>query len=171
MTDGDSPTPAQVRSGLRERLASRSPLEILGFLGPVIAMFWAGIALAGNVIAAGSKFTTDVERTDLLEVGMVQFAWTGYVEWGIAVIWLLAMWPRRRARIVLLLAAPVVLFLVQKLGVHPFLNERTLATIAGEELDDSPLHVTYAALEGVKIAALVAIGLVGAIVHRSTDST
>src|SRR5690554_929982 len=113
MTDDGSPTPAQVRTGLRERIAGRGPLEVLGFLGPAIAMFWAGIALAGNVIAASSKFTTDLERTDLLEVGMVQFAWTGYVEWVLAVLWLLAMWPRRRSRIVLLLAVPVGLFLIQ----------------------------------------------------------
>ena len=139
-------------------------------MGPAIAMFWAGIALAGNVIAAGSKFTTDVERTDLLEVGMVQFAWTGYVEWGLAALWLLAMWPRRRSRVVVMLAVPVVLFLIQKLGVYPLLNDRTLATIAGEDLDESPLHVVYAALEGVKIAALVVIGLVGAIVHRPAAS-
>lgn len=171
MADDNSPSPAQVRAGLRARLAGRSPLEVLGFLGPVIAMFWAGIALAGNVIAAGSKFTTDVERTDLLEVGMVQFAWTGYVEWGLAAIWLLALWPRRRARIGLLLAVPLVVFLIQKLGVHPLLNDRTLATIAGEDLDDSPLHVIYAALEGVKIAALVVIGLVGSIVHRPAASS
>lgn len=171
MSSAGAPTPREVRARFRERVGGRRPLEILGFLGPVIAMFWAGIALAGNVIAAGSKFTTGLPRADLLQVGVVQFAWTGYVEWVLVAVWLLAMWPRRRSRIALFFAMPVVLFLIQKLGIHPFLHERTLATIAGEDVGDSPLHIIYGALEGVKIACLVAIGLVGALVHGPRPRT
>lgn len=136
-------------------------------LGPAIAMLWAGIALAGNVIAAGSKFTTDVPREELLQVGVVQFAWTGYVEWALAAVWVVGLWNARRSRVLWLLVLPVVVLAVQKLGIQPGLSERTQATIAGETPDDSPLHVIYAALEGVKIAVLVAIGVVGSILHAA----
>ena len=166
MSDANGPSGPQIRMSLRQRLGGRNPLEVIGFLGPGIAMLWAGVALAGNVIAAGSKFTTGLPRPELLEVGIVQFAWTGYVEWVLAAVWLLGMWPRRRSRIVVIFAVPVALLLIQKLGVHPPLNERTLATIAGEDPGDSPLHIIYGALEGIKIAVLVTIGLVGTLVHR-----
>ena len=153
------------RLHLRERLRGRSVPGVIGLLGPAFAMLWAGIAIAGNVIAAGSKFTTDVPGEDLLEVGVAQFTWTGYAEWAIAAIWVVGLWNARRSRVLWILAAPVVLLAVQKLGVYPPLHERTLATIAGEGTGDSPLHVVYAALEGVKIAVLVAIGVVGSILH------
>ncbi|WP_084105997.1 hypothetical protein [Demequina sp. NBRC 110056] len=136
-------------------------------LGPALAMLWAGIAIAGNVIAAGSKFTTDVPREDLLAVGVEQFTWAGYAEWALAAVWCVGLWNARRSRVLWVLAAPVVLLAVQKLGVYPPLNARTMATIAGESTGDSPLHAIYAALEGVKIALLVAIGVVGSILHSA----
>ncbi len=154
-----TPTTADAR-------AKRGFLRTLGLLGPAIAMLWAGVAFAGNVIAAGSKFTTELARTDLLEVGIVQFAWVGATEWVIAAVFVLASVARWRSRVVWLLAVPVVIFAVQQWGVHPLLHERTLATIAGEELGDSPLHVVYAALEGVKLIVLVVIGVLGTLVHR-----
>ncbi|WP_297082531.1 hypothetical protein [uncultured Demequina sp.] len=160
----DEPVSA-TRLGLRSRLAGRSLPGVIGLLGPALAMLWAGIAIAGNVIAAGSKFTTDVPREDLLQVGVAQFTWTGYAEWALAAVWVVGLWNARRSRLLWVLAAPVAVLAVQKLGVYPPLHDRTVAAIAGEDTGDSPLHVVYAALEGVKIALLVGIGVVGSILH------
>ena len=157
---------ANARLGaLRQMARGRTPLEMIGVLGPAIAMLWAGLAIGGNVIAPAAKFTTDVPREALLQVGVAQFAWVGYAEWALALVWVLGMWPRRRSRIVRMLAVPVVLLLIQKLGVLPPLHARTEAAIAGDDAGDSALHVVYAALEGLKIAVLLVIGLVGAVVH------
>lgn len=140
-------------------------LRKFGLLGPGLAMLWAGIAVAGNVIVAGAKFTTDVARTDLLQVGEAQFQAVGIAEAVMCVLFLLAAWPRRHSKVIWLLAIPVVVFLIQEFLVYPPLHERTLAKIAGADPGDSPLHVIYAALEGVKIALLVLIGVVGTLVH------
>ncbi|WP_061963819.1 hypothetical protein [Demequina aurantiaca] len=145
-------------------------LRRFGLLGPGLAMLWAGLAIAGNVIVAGVKFTTDVPRVDLLKVGEVQFQAVGIAEAVVCALFLLAAWPRRTSKVIWLLLAPVVLLLIQEFVVYPPLHERTLATIAGEDPDDSPLHIIYGALEGIKIILLLAIGVLGTLVHapRST---
>lgn len=140
-------------------------LRKFGLLGPGLAMLWAGIAIAGNVIVAGVKFSTDVPRVDLLQVGEVQFQAVGVAEAVICILFILAAWPRRRSKVIWLLAVPVVLFVIQEFIVFPPLHARTLQTIAGQDPGDSPLHIVYGALEGVKIIALLTIGVMGTLVH------
>lgn len=144
-------------------------LRKLGLLGPALAMAWAGIAIAGNVLLPSVKFNTDVAQIDLLKVGHEQFFWMGILEVVVWAIFALSLWPRRKSKVVWLLLVPVVLFAIQRLGLYPLLNERTMAKIAGETLADSPLHVIYAVLEAIKIAALLAIGVVGTLVHAPRE--
>lgn len=140
-------------------------LRKLGLLGPGIAMLWAGIAIGGNAISAGVKFSTDVPRVDLLQVGEVQLQAVGIAEAVMCVLLVLAAWSRRKSKVIWLLTVPVVLFLIQQLVVYPPLHERTLATIAGQDPGDSQLHLVYGALEGLKIVALLLIGVMGTLVH------
>ena len=145
-------------------------LRKIGLLGPGLAMLWAGFAMAGNVLLPAVKFNADVGRIDLLRVGHEQFFWAGVAESVICVVFLLAMWSRRNSKVIWLLAAPVLILLVQRYLLYPMLDERTLAQIAGETVGDSPLHAIYAVLEAVKIALLLAIGVVGTLVHAPRET-
>lgn len=140
-------------------------LRKIGLLGPGLAMLWAGIAIAGNVLLPAVKFNAEVGRIDLLRVGHEQFFWAGVLEAAVCVVFALGIWPRRTSKVLWLLLVPVVLFAIQRFALYPLLNERTVAKIAGEDLGASPLHAIYAVIEAAKIAVLLAIGVVGALVH------
>jgi len=131
-----------------------------------IALFWAGVALAGNVLAATAKFQIESLPMPLaLQLGHIQFVWTASAELScialMLICWLLAL--RRKAfqfkslSTVLILIATAV-FAIQHLLLMPPLHERTLKVIAGEVLEKSHLHKTYATTEVIKFLALVITG-------------
>ena len=122
-----------------------------------LAVLWAGALLGGSFIAAPAKFTVETLSTaELLAVGRAQFHALAWAELALAVALLAALlW--RRPRRWWLAAVPIVIFAEQQLVLMPALDDRTLARIAGDSVEDSPLHLVYVVLETLKLLSLIAL--------------
>ena len=128
-------------------------------LVPVVALVWAGVTIGGSLIAAPAKF--DAPSLDLptaLEVGRAQFFWVGIAEGALCAA-LIAVLVFRPPVARWWLAPPVLVFALQQLVLMPLLDARTVRTIAGESVGESPLHHIFAVLEVLKVAALIAAGI------------
>lgn len=125
------------------------------------ALVWAGASLGGSLIATPAKFQApSLTMPTALEVGRAQFQWVGVGEGALAVVLIVSMltigkldWR--------LAAAPLVLFAIQRLGVMPILDARTLQVIAGQDVGPNSLHLIYIGLEIAKFLALLVVGLGG----------
>ncbi len=127
---------------------------------PVLVLVWAGVTIGGSLIAAPAKFgAPSLDLTTALEVGREQFFWVGVAE-GAACAALIGALLFRAAGAVWWMWAPVAVFAVQRIVLMPLLDARTVRTIAGETMPESNLHMVFVVLEFVKVAALVAAGIV-----------
>lgn len=123
-------------------------------------LVWAGVTIGGSLIAAPAKFgAPSLDLPTALEVGREQFFWVGVAE-GAACAALIGALLFRAAAAVWWMWAPVAVFAVQRLVLMPLLDARTVRTIAGETVPESNLHLVFVVLEFVKVAALVAAGIV-----------
>ncbi|AHD08908.1 hypothetical protein PhaeoP75_01177 [Phaeobacter gallaeciensis] len=121
-------------------------------------MFWAGAAVSGNLIAAPAKFQApSLSLPVALEVGRMQFLWIGVAEAICLLAILLLLTAARRWPSWPLLAATAV-FALQRLWLLPLLDIRTLAVIAGTQVEESSLHIVYVAAEILKTVCLVWAG-------------
>jgi hypothetical protein len=59
---------------------------------------------------------------------------------------------------VLLLGLLVAVLLVQLVALRPWLDRRTRQVISGQDAPRSHRHLVYVALEGFKVAVLIALG-------------
>lgn len=128
------------------------------FLGG-LALFWAGAAISGNMIAAPAKFSVDALTLDVaLQVGRAQFTAIGYLEYCLAgVIACMAVLSKRfHTR---LSGLAVVAFGVQHLILMPRLNDRSDLIINGMTAPDGHTHLIFIGVEALKIAILLAVGL------------
>ncbi len=135
-----------------------------------LAGLWAGVALGGSLVAAPAKFQSSMLTLPVaLDVGRVQFFWLGVTEAVLCLALLIALaflpkvrwgWP----------ASAFALFAVQRIGMMPFLDARTVRVIAGETVPPSSLHVAFIALEVAKFLVLcgLALGLLR-LTHTSSD--
>ena len=123
----------------------------------LVAVLWAGALLGGAFIAAPAKFTVETLTTaELLAGGRAQFQALAWAELVLAVALLAALlWKRPRRW--WLVAVPIVIFAEQQLVLMPALDDRTLARIAGDSVEDSPLHLVYVVLETLKLLSLIAL--------------
>lgn len=127
---------------------------------PVLVLVWAGVTIGGSLIAAPAKFAApSLDLRTALEVGHEQFFWIWIAERALcaALIGALVFRPSAARW---WLAAPILVFALQQLFVVPLLDARTVRIIAGESVPDSRLHLVFAVLEFVKVATLVAAGIV-----------
>ena len=126
-----------------------------------IAFTWLGMVLAISFLEAPLKFRAPGVTLPLgLGIGRVVFAALNRVEalFAAALVACLVAGPRTVAAVVLG-AAVVLVLLVQLVAVRPALTRRSDRVLAGETGPRSHAHFGYIGLEVLKVAALVAFGV------------
>lgn len=120
-------------------------------IGSQIAAMWAGVILAGNLIAPTAKFQASGLSLPLaLEVGRVTFRWMLVPEIVLAVLFIVVLRTKWTA-------IPVALLAIQWTLVMPPLDARTLDRIQGVAVGPSNLHLVYIVLEILKLVSLLAL--------------
>lgn len=139
-------------------------------LASAIALIWAGLVIGGSLIAAPAKFSApSLSLTTALEVGRAQFLAVGAGELIVCMLLVSALLVTR-STMWRLMAAPIVVFAIQRLALMPALDARTVRIIAGENVGPSHLHVAFIVLEVVKVILLLAIAARGLWTLSSADA-
>jgi len=123
-----------------------------------LALLYAGALLGHSFIATPAKFLArELTTGELLLVGRATFSTFAWVEGAMIVALLVA--GRACKGALLLVAVVAAIALIQHLWLRPILDVRVAAILAGAEETPTPRHHVYAALELVKLALLLVIGL------------
>ncbi len=129
----------------------------------LLAWLWAGLVLGVSFVATPVKFfAPSLSLADALAVGRVTFEALKWIECVAVVALTATIWitgPKRRE--LALLGVVVVILLCQYVWMLPILDTRVQTIIDAQDLPPSTLHWIYTALEFLKVALLVAIGLTG----------
>ena len=129
-----------------------------------IAWIWLGMILGVSFLAAPAKFMAESLTLPVaLEVGRVTFGLFDRLEWLITAALLIAAWRWRQRgwldrRLTVLIAAILVIVLVQSFYFLPLLDARVGRVMAGETLEPSPLHTVSGAFEVVQAILLAVVG-------------
>jgi len=129
----------------------------------IVCFIWAGFMAAISFMESWLKFKAEgVERVAALRIGRLIFKTLNRIEW----IFLVILWGGY------ILAKPDVLpmealscfllsiiLLVQTVWLLPVLDKRAVASIAGQTLGRSSLHIWFAGLEVIKFLLLVDAGI------------
>lgn len=129
-------------------------------IAPILALVWAGVSLGGSLVAAPAKFRApSLDITTALEVGRAQFLWVGITEAILCagIIASLLLWPASYWKWT---AAPIALFLLQRVAVMPRLDARTLEVIGGAAAGETHLHIVYIIFEVLKFVTLIAAAVI-----------
>ncbi|MEX2454139.1 MAG: hypothetical protein WD470_05520 [Rhodospirillaceae bacterium] len=122
-----------------------------------IALLWAGMLIGVSFIATPVKFVAPGLTLQVaLEVGRVTFHLFSRIEWGLALLLLLASFPGASRLRVLLAIMLVALVAAQAIWLLPALDQRVAAIVAGNAPPPSHHHWLYAAGEATKLILLVA---------------
>ncbi|MGW4884261.1 hypothetical protein [Streptomyces murinus] len=126
-----------------------------------ITFVWLGMVLAISFLEAPLKFRAPGVAVPVgLGIGRLVFRALNTVEAVCAVVVIVAVAVGAApAWIIGLTAAAAVLLLAQLAAVRPYLNRRCDRVLAGEKLPRSRSHLWYVALELLKVAALLALGI------------
>ncbi|CAL2073242.1 conserved membrane protein of unknown function [Streptomyces murinus] len=126
-----------------------------------ITFVWLGMVLAISFLEAPLKFRAPGVTVPVgLGIGRLVFRALNTVEAAFAVVMIVAVAVGAApAWIIGLTAAAAVLLLAQLAAVRPYLNRRSDRVLAGEKLPRSRSHLWYVALELLKVAALLALGI------------
>ncbi|MBL4892721.1 MAG: hypothetical protein JKX91_13040 [Rhizobiaceae bacterium] len=128
---------------------------------PFIAILWAGIAIGATLIATPVKFLApSLALSTALEIGRATFYWVGIAEAVLCAIFIIAVFAFGGIRWTFAFV-PIALFAIQRLGLMPILDSRTVEIIAGNSVEDSNLHVVYIYFEFAKIIALLVVSALG----------
>jgi len=123
---------------------------------------WLGMVVAISFMEAPLKFRAPGITLQLgLGIGRIVFRALNRVEIALAAVLVLAVaLGSPTVPVLVAMAAPVALLVVQLLAVRPRLNRRSDRVLAGEQLRRSRLHHIYVVLESAKVLALLALGIV-----------
>ncbi|MCD9879328.1 hypothetical protein [Streptomyces guryensis] len=126
-----------------------------------VTFVWLGMVLAISFLEAPLKFRAPGVTIPIgLGIGRLVFRALNLVEAALAVVIVAAVAVGEPpGRVVGPVAAAAVLLLAQLLVVRPRLNRRSDRVLSGEDLPRSRDHLYYVALEGAKVAALIALGI------------
>ncbi|GAA1040302.1 hypothetical protein [Streptomyces murinus] len=126
-----------------------------------ITFVWLGMVLAISFLEAPLKFRAPGVTVPVgLGIGRLVFRALNTVEAVFAVVMIVAVAVGAApAWIIGPTAAAAVLLLAQLAAVRPYLNRRSDRVLAGEKLPRSRSHLWYVALELLKVAALLALGI------------
>jgi hypothetical protein len=122
---------------------------------------WLGMVLAISFLEAPLKFRAPGVTTVIgLGIGRLVFRALNVAEVVLAVVVAAAVLVAGvTAGVGVAIGVLVVLLLAQLLLVRPRLNRRSDRVLAGEDLPRSRLHLVYIALELLKVAALLVLGV------------
>lgn len=126
-----------------------------------VTFAWAGMVLAISFVEAPLKFRAPGVTIPIgLGIGRLVFRALNAAEIVLAVALLAATAiDRPPAHLAVTAAVPVALLAVQLTVVRPRLNRRSDRVLAGEDAPRSGGHLTYVALEVLKVAALITAGV------------
>jgi hypothetical protein len=126
-----------------------------------ITFVWLGMVLAISFLEAPLKFRAPGVTVPVgLGIGRIVFRALNAVEAVLAVAVIAAVATGDPRMTVGTLTAITTLLLATQLAViRPILNRRSDRVLAGEVLPRSRTHLFYVALELVKVAALLALGI------------
>ncbi|MEV6806346.1 hypothetical protein [Streptomyces sp. NPDC051132] len=129
--------------------------------GAAVTFVWLGMVLAISFLEAPLKFRAPGVTIPVgLGIGRLVFRALNAVEAVLAVAVAAAVTvgdaPAGPAA---LTAAVAALLVIQLAVVRPLLNRRSDRVLAGEELPRSRSHLGYVALEVLKVALLIALGV------------
>jgi hypothetical protein len=125
------------------------------------AFTWFGMVLAISFLEAPLKFRAPGVTVPIgLGIGRLVFRALEGVEAVLAVLVVVGLVVGGPSTTTVVAAALAVgTLLVQLAAVRPVLSRRTARVLAGEEGGGSRSHLVYIALEVVKVAALVVLGV------------
>jgi hypothetical protein len=130
-------------------------------IGAALAFVWLGMVLAISFLEAPLKFRAPGVTLPLgLGIGRLVFRALNAVELLLAAVLVACLvvgGPGTGA--VVAAAGAVAVLLVQLVAVRPALTRRSDRVLAGEDAPRSGGHYVYVALEVVKVAALIAAGV------------
>lgn len=123
---------------------------------------WAGVVIGVSFIATVAKFSAPtLTRPVALDVGRHTFAALARIEWGLAVVLVLAIayagMNRFRAVMLFLIAA---LLAAETLWLYPLLSARTELVLANQPLPPSSVHMLSVSAESAKVLLLALFALV-----------
>ncbi|MFK4144791.1 hypothetical protein [Streptomyces sp. NPDC004065] len=126
-----------------------------------LTFVWLGMVLAISFLEAPLKFRAPGVTIPIgLGIGRLVFRALNLVESVLAVALIVAVAVGDApARVTALTATAAAVLLIQLAAVRPRLNRRSDRVLAGEDLPRSRGHLAYVALEILKTAALIALGI------------
>ncbi|MEU3522389.1 hypothetical protein AB0E62_00680 [Streptomyces sp. NPDC038707] len=126
-----------------------------------VTFVWLGMVLAISFLEAPLKFRAPGVTIPLgLGIGRLVFRALNTVEAVLAAVVIVAVAVGAApARTIALTATVTALLAVQLAAVRPALNRRSDRVLAGEDLPRSRGHLWYVALEILKTATLIALGI------------
>ncbi|MFS4097667.1 hypothetical protein [Streptomyces sp. AF1A] len=126
-----------------------------------VTFVWLGMVLAISFLEAPLKFRAPGVTIPIgLGIGRLVFRALNAVEAVLAIVVIVAVAMHGAPGVIIgLTAAVAVLLLAQLVFVRPWLNRRSDRVLAGEDLPRSRSHLWYVALELLKVAALIALGV------------
>ncbi|WEO93913.1 hypothetical protein A6P39_007755 [Streptomyces sp. FXJ1.172] len=130
-------------------------------LAGAVTFVWLGMVLAISFLEAPLKFRAPGVTIPVgLGIGRLVFRALNAVEAVLAVVVIAAIAAGGApAWLIGPTAAVAVLLLAQLTVVRPMLNRRSDRVLAGEDLPRSRSHLWYVALELLKVAALIGLGI------------
>jgi hypothetical protein len=130
-------------------------------LGIAATFTWLGMVLAISFLETPLKFQAPGITLPLgLGIGRIVFRGLNIAEVALAVIVAVATFVGHEdVTSSVLVVAVAALLLVQLSVLRPGLDRRTRQIIDGRTVSSSWLHLAYIALECVKVAALIALGV------------
>lgn len=126
-----------------------------------VTFLWLGMVLAISFLETPLKFRAPGVTVPVgLGIGRLVFRALNAVEVVLAAAAVVAAGVGGPPADVVVLLAVVAVLLAAQLGVvRPRLNRRSDRVLAGEDLPRSRGHLWYVGLEGVKVVALLALGI------------
>jgi hypothetical protein len=127
-----------------------------------VTFVWLGMVLGVSFLEAPLKFRAPGVTVPIgLGIGRIVFRALNAVEAVLAVVVIAAVAAGSPTAAAAVLTAVAAVLLAAQLGVvRPRLNKRSDRVLAGEDLPRSRGHLWYVGLELLKVAALLALGVV-----------
>jgi len=94
-----------------------------------------------------------------IPVGRAQFAWLGYTEWALLLFLIGALFLSRADLDWQFYLLPIILFLIQQLGLMLRLDAITVKRINGRSANSGYLHITFIVADVLKFLALASISI------------
>lgn len=127
-----------------------------------IDFIWLGMVLAISFLEAPVKFSTpSLTRPVALDVGRIVFTAFHWAQGGLFIasfILLIAM-RTLSLKLVIPYSFLIGLLIAQSFWLLPALSYRAVAILQGLTLPDSPVHIIYVVLEGLKVILLIWLGI------------